>query len=155
MGKPIRDSSGNILRVADGVLLFNPYRTFYVSHDWEISEWRHTYRVETPITLGVKSGYAGYATNASIGWQDAPGGIYQPFVYCRYYVNIWLHLEAGELIWKGTFGAFQNRSGTGTVTAQISKTASGYLNPLGAWQVDSVTSSGSGITQGSTIIVTE
>lgn len=136
--------------------MFNPYRTFYVAHDWEIVPWNHSYRVETPITLSVLGGYAGYGpSNATTGWQDAPGGIYQPLLYCRYRVNIWLHLVGGVLIWKGTFYAFQNRSDSGTVTASIQKSDEGYLDPLGVWEVTSYTSSGSGINIGTSIEVTE
>lgn len=135
--------------------MFNPYRTFYMAHDWEIATWKDSYRVETPITLGAMAGgYAGYKTGSS-GWQDAHGGIYQPLAYCRYTVNIWLHLVEGELVWRGTFVAFQNRSGSGTISASIQKSDAGYLDPLGVWEVLSSTTSGAGITMGTSIEVTE
>lgn len=156
MGSVIVDSSGQPLRTDDGVLIFNPYRTFYVHHDWQIDLWQDSYRAETPIRLYARGDVVGYGpANQVTGWQDAAGGIYQPLLYCRYRLNIWLHLAAGDLTWKGTFYAFQNRSETGTISANIQKSDAGFANPLGVWEVTSSSSSGTGITMGTSIEVTE
>lgn len=149
MANVIRDSSGNVLRNATGVLLM-VHQERYCAHDWTIDPWVDSFAPETPIPLYPNG--AGYATGGVYGWLDRIPGVFSPGPRCAYIIMIKLYLVAGELVWKGTFTAFTNRTGyNATYTAQISKTDAGYLDPVGVWQVDSLSQSGTGINVGTSI----